>query len=187
MISYTGGGPFATARRGSADIEQIFAVARKNPRASHQALAKMTGYSMDTVRTAMEAGVPKDAPASKTYIPLPSPKAKNKSVCSCVELAVRAHFGINSSLWSATTGEHKQVGREIFTLLAVRYSGTSAAIIANIVDTDRDLTRMRSAAYAKSLDVEGHKDFRANGAAIERVVRKSIPAYLVKMVAPVFL
>lgn len=64
MISFTGGGAFATSRRCVSDYYYIQELKRQNPRASMQTLAQMAGCHVDTVKAAMGAMLP-DRPVPK--------------------------------------------------------------------------------------------------------------------------
>ncbi len=52
-LSFTGGGVFATSRRGGVDASEIYRLQRKYPRAGAQTLSAMLGVSMATVQALM--------------------------------------------------------------------------------------------------------------------------------------
>lgn len=186
QLEYTGGGSFATSRRGGVDIDHLIAMKKKNPRASYQALSAMTGYSIASVRDALASRhVPVIAavPRAQTIV---TPQAKRSQIISMIDGIVREALGIEGGIWAKSDCHKVAQAREYHVLFSVRYTKISASDLANLVGTDLNLPQMRYDAYLKSKRMTANEMFCRIGRGIEIKIHKTLPEYVTSGVSLVF-
>lgn len=186
QLSYTGGGSFATSRRGGIDVDHLIAMKKKNPRASYQALSAMTGYSVSAVRDALASRhVPVIAAVPRAPV-IVTPQAKQSQIISMIDSIVREHLGIDGGIWAESDCPKIAQAREYHVLFSVRYTKISASDLANRVGTDINLPQMRYDAYLKSKRMTANEMFCRIGRGIENQIHKTLPEYVTSGVSLVF-
>lgn len=186
QLSYTGGGSFATSRRGGIDMDHLVALTNKLPRASHQALANMTGYSVDSIRLALGKSYVQPSPSLSPRPKPPSQATKEAQLISTIDQVVRSYLGVKSALWGDVHDEEVQAAREYFTLFAVRYVRLTTSELARRVATDVNLKALRLEAYKKSKAMTLNARFYQIGCGIEKKLLQVLPDYAKNDVGFVF-